>query len=234
MKKLLIILLCFPFIGFGQNVNIPDANFKAYLVGNALINTNGDGEIQLIEANVFNGQIECSYLNISDLTGIEEFSSLTELNCRGNQIPIIDVSNNTSLTFFDCSYNQLTDIDISSNTNIITFVCNSNPQLISLDVKNSNNINMTNVMMSQNPNLTCISVDDSIYSTNNWLVANGNIDPQHYFSNNCSPNSVEEHSINKQLLKVTDLLGRETKGKKNEPLIYLYDDGTVEKRIVIE
>ena len=92
---------------------------------------------------------------------------------------------------------------------------------------------MTNVVMSQNPNLICISVDDSIYSTNNWTVANGNIDPQHYFSNNCSPNSVEEHSINKELLKVTDLLGRETK-QTNQPLLYLYDDGTVEKRIVIE
>jgi len=40
-------------------------------------------------------------------------------------------------------------------------------------------------------------------------------------------------SIKKELLKVTDLLGRETKGTKNE-LLYLYDDGTVEKRIVIE
>ena len=233
MKKLLLILLCLPIIGFGQNVYIPDANFKAYLVSNALINTNGDSEIQLIEANAFNGQIECSYLNISDLTGIEEFSSLTELNCRGNQIPIFDLSNDTSLTFLDCSYNQLTDIDISSNSNIITFVCNSNSQLISLDVKNSNNINMTNVIMSQNPNLSCISVDDSIYSTNNWSVANGNIDPQHYFSNNCSPNSVEEHSINKELLKITDLLGKETK-QTNQPLFYIYDDGTVEKRIIIE
>ena len=37
-----------------------------------------------------------------------------------------------------------------------------------------------------------------------------------------------------QLLKVTDLLGRETKGTKNEVLFYIYDDGTVEKRIVIE
>ena len=235
MKKLLLILLCLPFIGFGQNVYIPDTNFKAYLVGNALINTNGDSEIQLIEANAFNGQIECSYLNISDLTGIEEFSSLTELNCRGNQIPIFDLSNDTSLTFLDCSYNQLTDIDISSNPNIITFICNSNPQLISLDVKNSNNINMTSVIMSQNPNLSCISVDDSIYSTNNWSVANGNIDPQHYFSVNCSgATAIQEHTTNKELLKVTDLLGRETKGKKNEPLLYLYDDGTVQKRIVIE
>ena len=233
MKKLLLILLCLPFIGFGQNVYIPDANFKAYLVGEPSINTNGDSEIQLIEANTFNGQIECSYLNIADLTGIEEFSSLTELNFRGNQISIIDVSNNTSLTLFDCSYNQLTDIDISSNTNIITFICNSNFQLISLDIKNSNNINMTNVVMSQNPNLSCINVDDTIWSNFNWTVPNGNIDPQHYFSNNCSPNSVEEHSINKQLLKVTDLLGRELK-QTNQTLFYIYDDGTVEKKIILE
>ncbi|MDA9807840.1 hypothetical protein N9B89_00445 [Flavobacteriales bacterium] len=233
MKKLLLILLCLPISGFGQNVYIPDANFKAYLVGEPSINTNVDSEIQLIEANTFNGQIECSYLNIADLTGIEEFSSLTELNCRGNQISIIDVSSNTSLTLFDCSYNQLTDIDISSNPNIITFICNSNFQLISLDIKNSNNINMTNVVMSQNPNLSCINVDDTTWSNFNWTVSNGNIDPQHYFSNNCSPNSVEEHSNNKQLLKVSDLLGRET-NQTNQPLFYIYDDGTLEKRIVIE
>ena len=46
--------------------------------------------------------------------------------------------------------------------------------------------------------------------------------------------AIKEHTTNKELLKVTDLLGRETKGTKNEPLLYIYDDGTVEKRIVIE
>ena len=39
---------------------------------------------------------------------------------------------------------------------------------------------------------------------------------------------------NRKLEKVIDILGRETKGKKNEPLLYIYDDGTVEKRIVID
>ena len=39
---------------------------------------------------------------------------------------------------------------------------------------------------------------------------------------------------NKELLQIIDALGRETKVKKNEPLFYIYDDGTVEKRIVIE
>ncbi|MDB0027365.1 PKD domain-containing protein [Flavobacteriales bacterium] len=45
--------------------------------------------------------------------------------------------------------------------------------------------------------------------------------------------AIEEHSTNKILLKVTDLLGRDTK-QTNQPLFYIYDDGTVEKRIVIE
>ena len=44
----------------------------------------------------------------------------------------------------------------------------------------------------------------------------------------------ENQTTTKQLLKVTDLLGRETKGTKNEVLFYIYDDGTVDKRIVIE
>jgi hypothetical protein len=45
--------------------------------------------------------------------------------------------------------------------------------------------------------------------------------------------SIQEHSLKKELLKVTDLLGRETK-QNNQPLFYIYDDGTVEKRIVID
>ena len=38
----------------------------------------------------------------------------------------------------------------------------------------------------------------------------------------------------KSLLKITNVLGKETSYRKNSPLIYIYDDGTVEKRIVIE
>jgi hypothetical protein len=36
------------------------------------------------------------------------------------------------------------------------------------------------------------------------------------------------------LIKITDMLGQETPYKRNTPLFYIYDDGTVEKRIVIE
>ena len=39
---------------------------------------------------------------------------------------------------------------------------------------------------------------------------------------------------NKQLIKIVDLLGRESKDLKNQPLFYIYDDGIVEKKIIIE
>ncbi|MDC0249286.1 aryl-sulfate sulfotransferase [Flavobacteriales bacterium] len=36
------------------------------------------------------------------------------------------------------------------------------------------------------------------------------------------------------LVKITDMLGQETPYRRNRPLFYIYNDGTVEKRIVIE
>ena len=53
-------------------------------------------------------------------------------------------------------------------------------------------------------------------------------------AHNCLSLNISESNLARELLKVTDLLGRETKGTKNEVLFYIYDDGTVEKRIVIE
>jgi len=83
---------------------------------------------------------------------------------------------------------------------------------------------------TNNSNLYCIDVDNVAWSTANWIY----IDSWTSFGTNCSATSVQEHTTNKELLKVTDLLGRETKGTKNEVLFYIYDDGIVEKRIVIE
>jgi hypothetical protein len=48
------------------------------------------------------------------------------------------------------------------------------------------------------------------------------------------PTSILEFNSERKLLKITDLLGKETKGNRNELLFYIYNDGTVEKRITIE
>ena len=235
IKKILLIIFCLPMIGFGQ-VYIPDANFKSYLVGNSNINTNGDAEIQVSEASVFNGTISCAGLNIADLTGIEAFTALTRLFCGYNQLTSLDVSQNTALTELWCTANQHTSLDVSQNTALTGLDCRDN-QLTSLNVRNGNNINWYwefcggyyDFSSQNNPNLYCIEVDDVAWSTVNI----NQIDAQYYFSNYCSGTGIDEHSTNKELLKVTDLLGRKTK-QKNQPLFYIYDDGTVEKRIVIE
>ena len=126
MKNLLLLLLLIPTLGIAQIVNIPDANFKAYLVGNSAINTNGDSEIQVSEAAAFNGEIYCYDLNISNLTGIEAFTALTELYCGKNQLTSLDVSKNTALTKLSCQRNQLTSLYFRKNTALTQLYCEDN------------------------------------------------------------------------------------------------------------
>ncbi len=49
----------------------------------------------------------------------------------------------------------------------------------------------------------------------------------------CGTTEIQEQTTNKELLKVTDLLDRATKAT-NQLLFYIYDDGTVEKKVIIE
>ena len=53
---------------------------------------------------------------------------------------------------------------------------------------------------------------------------------------NTIPTTTTDININsnRKLISIVDVLGRESKGTRNEPLFYIYDDGTVEKQIVIE
>jgi len=220
---------------FGQNVNIPDANFKAYLLGNSEINTNGDTEIQVSEASVFNGAIDCSNLFISDLTGIETFTSLTDLVCNENQLISLDVSQNIVLEGLSCGNNLITSLNLSMNTALYVLWCPEN-QLSCLNIKNGNNSNFWQFYVSDNPNLGCIEVDDAAWSSSNWT----GIDFQASFSedcnNDCSSSTVgiNELSSSKNLIQILDLMGRETSFKPNTPLIYVYDDGGTEKVFSVE
>ena len=125
MKRLLLTLLLVPIMSLGQNVNIPDANFKSYLVNNSAINTNGDSEIQVNEASAFTGKINCSGQSISNLRGIEAFTALTYLKCSNNELKSLDVSSNTALTYLKCSNKQLTSLDVSNNTALTELYCES-------------------------------------------------------------------------------------------------------------
>tara|TARA_B100000427_G_scaffold299580_1_gene281359 strand:+ start:291 stop:1076 length:786 start_codon:yes stop_codon:yes gene_type:complete len=261
MKKLLLILLCLPFIGFGQLTYVPDDNFEVYLedngMGNGIMN---DDYVSTTNINTVTG-LYISNQNISDLTGIEDFIALEYLSCGDNQITNLDLSNNTNLNNLSCYNNQIINLDVSNSPNLEYLICYNN-QLTDLNVSNNSllhhlycfgnlltSLDVSNIPCSNwqepafnslggwgtvidNPNLFCIKVDNascwnSLYT---WSIDT----TYQYYSNNCSSSTeVQEQNTNKDILKITDLLGRETK-QKNQPLLYIYDDGTVEKRITID
>ena len=237
MKTLLLsIILLFTVEANAQIVNIPDANFKACLVARPEINTNFDTEIQVSEANAYAGEIHCFGANISSLVGIEEFPLISWLSCQNNNLTSLDVSSNTALIYLYCFNNNLTSLDLSNNMFLSMLDC-SNNNLTCLNVKNGNNWDMNfRFETTNNPNLTCIEVDDVAWSNANWT----DIDPQTSFSTSCnnactSTIGIEELSNSpKQLLKIVDLMGRETPFKPNTVLIYVYDDGSTERVFKLE
>lgn len=160
-KQLLSILMLSAVAASAQNVNIPDANFKAYLVGNTAINTNADTEIQVSEAQAFTGTIDCSGLLISNMTGIEAFTSLTVLWCVTNQFTSLDVSQNTALIDLRCSSTDITSIDVSNNTALEVLHVQAT-DVTSLDV--SLNTSLTE-LLCHSLNLTSLDV------TNNTQLA---------------------------------------------------------------
>jgi hypothetical protein len=46
--------------------------------------------------------------------------------------------------------------------------------------------------------------------------------------------NISEQNPERKLLTIKDMLGRETEVKNNSILFYLYDDGAVEKRIIVK
>jgi len=49
-----------------------------------------------------------------------------------------------------------------------------------------------------------------------------------------TPSAITEIHTERKLMKIIDVLGRKIQNETNQPLFYIYDNGTVEKRIVIE
>ncbi|WP_344927398.1 T9SS type A sorting domain-containing protein [Aquimarina addita] len=147
-----------------DNVNIPDVNFKSYLVNNLSINTNNDTEISCGEAIAFTGVMDVSDAMITDLTGVEAFVNIVELDCSDNQITSLDISANTVLRNLDCSFNQLTSLDVSTNSALLNLSCSFN-QISNLDISNNTDLQdlfcslnkLTNLDVSNNNNLKSLS-----------------------------------------------------------------------------
>ena len=171
-----------------QNVNIPDANFKAYLVGNTSINTNLDTEIQVTEASSYTGQIVCPGMNIADLTGIEAFTQVQVLDCYFNQLTSLDLSSNTAMAHVQAQNNQITSINVSTCTQLLTLICSAN-LLTTIDV--SNNISLSDFRCHTNQ-LTGLNLTNN--TALQFLYANDNLMTSINLSSNTLLNELRLHN----------------------------------------
>ena len=129
MKKLILSISLAVFLqsmAQAQNIEIADPIFKAYLLANEEINTNGDEHIQLSEAIAFSGSIGIRDSNLEDLSGIEHFINLEHLFIPNNKIKNLDLSKNTKLKRLGCNNNQITQLDLSHQPLLELLVCNNN------------------------------------------------------------------------------------------------------------
>ncbi|MCR4032587.1 MULTISPECIES: T9SS type A sorting domain-containing protein [Flavobacterium] len=153
-------------------VSIPDANFENKLIALGIDLDGKNGRV--LTSNIASvTTLDVSASSISNLTGIEGFVSLKQLNISSNNLKAVDLNKNVSLTTLNAKSNQLLNLDLSKNTALIEVDCSAN-NLFSLNLKNGNNAKMQNMVagnFKSNPNLTCIQVDDKAYSDANWANA---------------------------------------------------------------
>lgn len=100
----------------GESTHIADSNFEKALIDLGIVTDgNIDGIVQTSDISLIT-TLDISSSNISDLTGIEDFTSLDTLIVSNNQLISLDLTNNSNLTFLDVSNNPLTTIILTNDT----------------------------------------------------------------------------------------------------------------------
>ena len=80
-----------------------------------------------------------------------------------------------------------------------------------------------------------IYVDIQTFGANNTPILKGQYGDIEIYENFQNFVTIDYPNVNERtLIKTIDVLGRETDKNKNQTLFYIYDDGTVEKKIIIE
>lgn len=210
-------------------------------------------ENQINEINLENN-FNLKYFNCSDnfITELDVSNNLNlvELNCGFNEISSIDISQNINLEILAVNANLLDEINTDFNTNIRVLDCSEN-NITSIDISNNYeiyilycfdnllselNLNLITKSLSvfncsQNPNLSCIQVSNESYANSNLNL----YDDQHYFSEYCNISSTQLSLSNKKLnvISTLDIQGRKSHSNY-QPIIEIYDDGSVEKKLIIE
>ena len=142
-----------------NEINFPDANFRSILL------QTDQGKDGIFSKSEINGikYLSLDSKGIYSLKGVEHFTSLIVLNCFGNQLTSLDVSNLTELTTLYCSINELTSLDLSKNTKLKELNCALNK------IKGTA---MDELIKSLPPNTTTEFYDFSVLAYDNTIDEN--------------------------------------------------------------
>ena len=147
-----------------QTTAIPNPNFEQALID---LGIDSDGMVngQVLTADIENvTYLYLAGLNISNLSGIEDFSNLEKLIVRNNNIQTMDLSANTQLKRLNCLGNPLNSLNLTNNLLLDSLTTGRLYQLNNLDL--SNNINLkyldcsNAVDISNNVNLEHLRIDE--------------------------------------------------------------------------
>ena len=281
MKKILLILLCLPMIGFGQYLHNLDSviRYSRDTLNNYQLwgkykseptydaSNNMTLELQYYWNTSTNawgesGKYERTYDASNNMTLELRYYWNTSTNAwkeNSKYERTYDASNNNTLEIY-YNWNTSTNAWEESSKYEHTYDANNNMTLSLSYSWNSNSwVNTSSISGGYYTTGICAyTLPDpgwawESYSGHNaWinemfgfsLIANthpmyhvSSYDSARYYYSNSGITAIEDQNIvinnDKELLLITDLLGREAK-KTNQPLFYIYDDGTVEKRIVID
>lgn len=122
--------------------------------------------------------LDISGRSISDLTGIEDFIALQNLNCSNNLLTTIDLSDNIDLAVLNCSGNTLNTIDLTENINLTNLDISNNVFTVfdailipTLQILNCDSNQLTDLNLSLNPPLTSLSCASNLLEVLN--IQNG-------------------------------------------------------------
>ena len=151
MRHSLKILSCLTFsvvafLGVAQTTNIPDPVFEQLLIEAGLDNYPLNGYVataSIDTVTILDLYTSSSSMNVTDLTGIEAFESLTYLMVNYAELTALNLSQNFALQEVHTFGNEITDVVLPASGNLTFLDVSSNP-LVELDV-------------SQNPGLTSLA-----------------------------------------------------------------------------
>ncbi|MBO3116743.1 leucine-rich repeat domain-containing protein [Winogradskyella sp. DF17] len=163
---------------------IPDDNFEQYLIDQ---NIDSDGTLNnfVSTADIVGIDIlNIPNLAIADLTGIEDFTALEDLNVSNNALTSLNLSSNVSLQTLNCSSNNIEQLDLTANAALISLTCNTS-NLSRLNIASGNNNNLADFNAQNNPTLFCITVDNAVLGN---IPATWQIDGIADYNDDCENN----------------------------------------------